>query len=252
MTAAAVAQAGLVQAVVTEPRSGEWTHSSEWGNSFQGAFPKGSGDQIQILNNTRIPGLPRSLALALNRPTLDRPEPGNADVYARVTYGSGAASHGFLVDWRGTLTLPANMIQVAAQAYAPQGGFQYDPFVTGSPTTFRLSATIGIEGSAPREPVTFTSSVWEVLPNEVLQLDVHSLARRVTPFIVNRASTDPLNLGDCTLTIIARNGVALAAHEVSQEMLCNGVPLPAMAHKIDLTNYGPAPLHMGAIFALGL
>lgn len=248
-TAAEMANLDMFRAVVEEPRVGEWTNSTEWGENYSGPFPKAPGQVLSILTNNRIIGPPRQVLVALARPTLVRPEPANADVYALVTFGCGATSCALLMDWRGVVAVPANTITVGAFAYAPNPQANYDPT---EPTALRLGVSIAVNGSAPSEAPTFTTPLFEVAAGFSVQLPVPAFARRFTPFVGQVSNPDPLALPDFVAEQWTRSDLMLSSFELSAELIARGLPIAGSADTIVLFNFSPHVVRMGAVFHLGV
>ncbi len=168
MKATDIARALLVRSV--EPWLGPWKGNAMWGQrNTPRTFPPTEGFILGISENSEIPGPPRSIGVTLFRNSLPvENSPNNADVKALITYGSGGASNTFQMDWAlgGSFALQANTFRLDAISFRPRLNsvntlaFPYDPgpIPGGGPIGQTiLGFTMGINGSAPPLPPTFTT-----------------------------------------------------------------------------------------------
>ena len=80
-----------------EPRVGEWTDAPNWGRQITTVMPSTTNFAFSVASAEKLPGPPRMHTVQLFRG--DARSANNADIYAKVSYGVGAANNSFLVDW---------------------------------------------------------------------------------------------------------------------------------------------------------
>lgn len=258
------ASSGRIDALCMEPVKAWWTGSSKFGKRLNYTLPLAEGEAVDLFDTGHLPGPPRLMHLQLFRvnPQGGANGPINADFRARITWGSGGASRDVLVDWGplGTaFAVECNTLRVSAVSYALEtfslGGavVPYNPLTLAGPQAkYQLGGTVGIEGSPPPLPPTFTTDCRAVTAVDTQQSYlVPQFARRAIPCF----GTDvvaPAVPTDYLIAVVGDTQV-LQKYEVTADMLQSGIPLHNGARAVNLLKDGVVPdARTSIIFQLGM
>jgi hypothetical protein len=244
---------GTVDALCAEPPVGWWSGNAHFGRREKLVLPATEGQQVGLLDTGELPGPPRLISVTLFR---DHPGlaggssvPINADIKARVTYGSGGASNTFDMDWAngGSFAVQAHTLRIDAlsarvEAFSLAGADQpYNPNNgLGTRVQFAIGATVGIDGVSPPLPPSFTPPCRALTVVETQQAyNVPEFARKVIPVMGTDvvATIVPANYN----ISISGDVFTLARYNLTTAILENGLWLPAAARAVVIEKVGAAP-----------
>lgn len=242
---------------VLEPQAGEWSTNNVWGDQFNSKraadgstnMPKTAGQVLGILpKNNSMYGPPKTMTVNLYRS--DGPQVGNADFYARITYGVGGGTNQFFCDWSSGMqfSLTANNVSVDAVSYAPNSQGAYAPDAVDG---FFLGALVTEGGCGDAAPLTFTEPLTVVPTLQHVDFAAPDFARRLLIHTV--VALDPTV--DTGIFVQFRSGaVGLAGYDlrVMRENLSEGILIPGGARDVRITNTTGADFIVTAQWVLGL
>jgi hypothetical protein len=241
-------------AVTVEPTAGPWKRNFNWGGGFNGQIPVIAGSEFPLFSNEEIPGPPRVQSIVLGRTASSIPG-FNADFRAKVTYGIGATTDGFLCDWtRGAqFSLVANWVRVDAVTYAPSN---VDPYTPTNATGFAnvvISAGIA-EGTVQHSdaPLTFTAPLEEVAIGGTHFFDAPDFARAA---YVNVRAVTPAVLPSPTLIqcLFTSGTVPLSVYTYEQiSTFQRGVLIPGGTRLMTFFNGSGVAVRVSVQWVLGL
>lgn len=114
------------QQLIVEPKASDWNGDTGWGASWNGqlgqlGLPGGDGSELALPQFTPS-GPPRLYEVHLTQRSLNDPNIlSQSNIYARITYGVGAANHEVVCDWKqgSRILIPGGNIQVTARQVGP-------------------------------------------------------------------------------------------------------------------------------------
>ena len=242
---------------VLEPQEGDWSTSNFWGDQFNSKrapdgttnFPKAAGQVLGVLpKNNRMYGPPKTMTVSLYRS--DDPQIGNADFYARVTYGTGGGTNSFMCDWLAGMrfSLTMNNVNVDAVSYAPNSQAPYAPDVTDG---FFLGAMVTEGGAGDNAPLTFTEPLTVIPTLQHVDFAAPDFARRL--LIHTAVPLDPTV--DTGIFVQFRSGsVGLAGYDlrVMRENLSDGILIPGGCREVRISNTTGADFLVTPQWVLGI
>jgi hypothetical protein len=242
----------MLDAVCMEPAAGWWSSNSHFGRRFALTLPAQEGVIVDLLDSGEIPGPPRLVSCTLFREQFVNTasqSPINADLRARITYGSGGTSNTVEMDWGngGSFAIQAHTIRIEAITYRVEtidiaGAEQ--PYnankLDGLPAKWAIGATIGIDGASPPLPPTFTTTRLCLSPIDAQQsFRVPNFARKVTPMMAIPAILG-FNPADYTIATVG-DVFALQAYTLTEEILRDGLLLHPNARAVNMLKNGAVP-----------
>lgn len=225
-----------------------------WGARVQGDFGA-EGEARTLLTVPELKGLPQAIGVNLFRS--DRQATlHNSDVRARVTFSAAQSGQlTFDCDWRGGFCVHASRLDVQYVGYKIPAAGLYVPA-----TQVILAATAGLNGARPSHPPTYTVLPDEVLAGAFRTIEVPLLARRVAllmryAYAPTVGGTGDAPLASTFLSFADAAGNALSWIDALSSRAAafgEGIPVPAGASFLALSNATPDALALGAVFHLGL
>ena len=254
--------ARLPRVEVVEPNDGPWSQPGTYGRRIEvnpgPVNAAGYGQSFAVFENPKFNGPPRPRTVQLFRSDRNNQigaTTPNADFYALLTYGLNGVVNEILLDWvnGAQFQLPCQMLRVEAIAYQPNRTVIYEPG-TGKTVLGALAA----EGPcACPVPMSFTTQVVNLNPNEGVSFDIPNMARRAFPLVFDTntaAVTDPTDYSINFSVDRAGYGTNTSSHyQVSDEILAMGVPVPGGAKTCEIRVAIGAPFStVGVCFQLAL
>ena len=241
----------LPRVEVVEALSGDWSQAGKYGRVYTGPWPQTVDDVVSVFTIDRIPGPPKERLLHLFKTDNTLSGGGRQAFYARVTYGSGGAQNVFFCDWGGHVPLVADSIRVDAVPFSPLVGQPYNPPpLSNASAVITFGALLGVEGSGPSIPPTFTTpNKLTTVPSESINVPVPDFARRVIPNVVPKTAP-PVVPGEFTLVFL-QAGNQVKALDVSPDIIANGCALTGLTTSVQLFSLQTLQL-IGLTFELGL
>jgi hypothetical protein len=248
----------------TEPDKGPWDGKPTWGQRLLLALPPNEGALISLLTNPGFNGPPRQIGVTLARTVVGGSTSTaiNADIRARITYGSGAAATSFDLDWAqgGGFTVQAHTLRVDILSYAPQVqnlAGALTPYnnanLSGGVGKFNVFATVGIDGTSASLPPVFTSQAFALIAaNPQQSIPIPQFARRVIPCLGTEVAT-PAVPGDYLISIVS-DFLTMQRYTITDAMLVEGLALPSNASHVVIEKGNPAnpDARVSCVFQLGL
>ncbi len=244
---------GLPLTETIESFRGPWNKSGSYGQTHDFSYPPSlsASEPVTIFNNDGISGPPRARTLHMFRSDVLLANGGNAELYARVTYGVGGIQNQFFCDWvrGGQISLVCQTLRVDAVAYQPLASLAY----SAPAGTEQLGVMLGHQGTPPPLPPTFTTQrvARNVSAIDELSFAVPDFARWAYP---NQVPLDTGGAQNTTSRMIFRNNGAGRLREllISEALLRDGSVIPGGTTKVNFLNPGPANESFSVTFALGL
>lgn len=235
---------GMSRVLMLEPQAGPWASENFWGDQRFAPLPATAGAIVEVLpKNTRFYGPPHVHSVQLSRS--DETVGNNADMKARVTYGTGATENSFDCDWfhGQQFTLVANSVNVRAVSFAPVGWHAYDPTLGSIALRAMVAKGSTNQGSQPltyTEPQAFLDEAGGAHP--IQDFPVHDFTKSFTVLLTNDTpgGSNPATPTGVLIEIL-NGGNILAVYDAQ---VCAGgraVPLPGFATAIRLQNTNVAP-----------
>lgn len=175
----------------------------------------------------------------------------NAAARARVRTRAGQSGDlMFECDWVGGFQVHAQSIEIDYVSWRPNPDL---PYVDA---TARLSVALSLEGDCNRWGPQYTVPPAEVATTEDIELVIPPLARRVSLLLkYGDGSTGDAPLAQLFAAFGLPNIGSLGFIDLLSSRAAafgDGIPIPAGATKLVLTNMSPDLVSMGAVFHLGL
>jgi hypothetical protein len=163
--------------VTREPTIGPWQGNVQWANSFNDLLPIDENQEVPVANLDSAPGPPRVYTITLGRSDYSLDNAANADVRAKIVYGSGGIKNSFLCDWgAGTqISLVASEIRVTGISWRPIQAFAY----SRGTTAVRLYASFG-EGDQGHSPVYLSERKQTINNGATVRFDRPDFATHVS------------------------------------------------------------------------
>jgi hypothetical protein len=255
---------GRNESVSIEPDTAWWTGNSRFGRRQNYVLPLIEGSPVDVVDTGHLPGPPRLVTFNLIR---DNPPGGaagpiNAEFRALLTWGSGGISRSMLVDWGplgGAFALQCNTLRITAISYALETLNLADAVVPYNPLTlagvqarYLIGASIGIDGSSPALPPTFSTDCRALTAiNTQASYLVPHFARRVIPLL--GTDTPAAAVAANYQIAIVGDVQVLAKYTLTDAMLQNGLALPCGARAVNLLKGGAVPdARSSLLFQLGM
>jgi hypothetical protein len=237
---------------VIESFKGPWNKSGSYGQQQNFSYPIALADAepITVFSNDGLSGPPGPRTLHLYRSDVSLGA-GNAEIYARITYGVGGIQNQFLCDWvrGGQIALVCQTVRVEAVVYQPTSLTPYS-----RPAGVEvLGCMLGQRGSAPPKPPTFTTQVQQrtVSAIDELDFDIPDYARWAYPNQIPLTTTSAQNT--TSIMLFRSNGAGrMRQLVVSEALMREGSAIPGGATVVSFLNQGPANESYSVTFALGL
>lgn len=233
---------------VVEPIKGPWVNNNLWGDQRNAPFPVNEGVVVEVLpKNTRMYGPPAVHSVSLARG--DETPTANAEVRARVTYGTGGVENSFDCDWvHGVqFALVCNSISIKAVTYAP---FPSSPYNANEAAVFLGASVAKGSTSSTRWPLTYTEPVTTFTGEGDADFPIVDFARAVT--VHKQQNNDPAVPALFDVRFLDAAGTTLAAYN---GQVCAGgatIPIPGGTKTLQVHNTDSEGADMTVQWFLGL
>lgn len=212
-----------------QSRKGWWSNDNQIGkNQVRQAYPPTDGGIVPVLDVGEF-GIPQVLTCVLNREPLTQDPPTNADVFARVEYGTGAYRDVFEVDWGNSMQFSIQCVSMRVFAVTEPRQPLTAYVVNGGDTSLQLGAAVGQYSIAAARPPTRSLRL-ERNPGGLALVRLPSAALStapVPPFARSMfVSADPMFMDpSCELTLLDIAGI-IVWRATLDTLVQKWVPIP--------------------------